>query len=675
MELLSAGSNEYLQLCHQNFHNTLISPAFKLNTMNLVNISLGKSVCAALYNDGSAFVWGNNIDGQLGIGDSNAIVGEPTKVNGLPPLIDIKCGHSDSIILLSEDGEIFTASKVSKSFIPVFSIEEQCTAIFGSNNCFAIGDSGKIYRIDKITDKSEVIVSFFHIPFVKNIKKVISLKNGSIFVLTNDGRTFSINQSTSNIQNTSNMKDDEENNSHDLNESLIFREILQEENVIDISGNFDHFLALTNNNSVYSSGENSYGQLGITIDNSSPPILNFDFVFHKIQLFENLKRKDKIIAIEAGHLCSLFLSEKGKLWNSGCLPFLDHKNEKMFAPEKLKNIKEVKSIFLGFDFLFIQKGGIPMFSRRIQFNDDDGIFSYKVQLPPRGIQNLINRQFPLSKPFILIFPKYYKMRKTRQKHEKYEDFEEIQDIRDYFDIIELKMLNTLFLSPKIMKIAKNSDNTLRSFNVGIPLDIYSEKQKTEILKKITLLSNGQEITVNDLVEALFFEQFSIKIENEELFDFIEPIRKNSKINLFNILTLMKQEMAFFSNIEQNAFQFVCDNFFEIIKISKNEIKNMDSSILSMILNKIPQMHRSNPHKIFNEDIFLDFLLELYADKQVNANVFEIVDFSRLSETSLKKFIDIFDYSDLNEVIWKKISNTINISQNHPVNSKFRQYKT
>ncbi|XP_028968234.1 probable E3 ubiquitin-protein ligase HERC4 [Galendromus occidentalis] len=104
------GSNSKGQLGNGEGQESRLSPRFvkTLAPFTVVQIACGSNHCLALLNNGALYAWGDNGNGQLGIGT----VGEPQRVPvevtnllGLP-LSQIACGANHSMVL-SKSGVIF----------------------------------------------------------------------------------------------------------------------------------------------------------------------------------------------------------------------------------------------------------------------------------------------------------------------------------------------------------------------------------------------------------------------------------------------------------------------------------------------------------------------------------------------------------------------------------------
>lgn len=83
-----------------------------------------------------------------------------------------------------------------------------------------------------------------------------------------------------------------------------------------------HVLLLTEDNVVYTSGWNKYGQLGTSKSGSSSKIVkiveNEQTDYCEVQSFHRIEFPEKIISLNASGRHSLFLSESGRVYGTGC---------------------------------------------------------------------------------------------------------------------------------------------------------------------------------------------------------------------------------------------------------------------------------------------------------------------------------------------------------------------
>lgn len=211
------GNNRDGQLGDGTYEENLV-PKKIYNLNNIVQISVGQGHTLALTESGQVWAWGDNARGQVG-NNSNSSINRPIKVAGLSGIRQISAGASHSIALKS-DGTIWT---------------------WGSNEYGQLG-------IGKGTEQMSSPVKVKNISGVRQISagaefNVALLENGRIKAWGNgeygemgDGSTSARYIPTSYIENLNNVK--------------------------QVSAGWNHAVALLQDGTVWTWGENTDGALG-----------------------------------------------------------------------------------------------------------------------------------------------------------------------------------------------------------------------------------------------------------------------------------------------------------------------------------------------------------------------------------------------------------------------------
>lgn len=149
----------------------------------------------------------------------------------------------------------------------------------------------------------------------------------------------------------------------------------------------------------------------------------------------------------------------------------------------------------------------------------------------------------------------------------------------------------------------------------------------------------------------------LKIEYSMYFKKLGNIDEYLRLNQLSIESAIPN-LRFIIDQYKNRFNelFVTDDQFRSIisfisshfsEISKEEMSELPIEILNEIISR-------ESLKITDEDSLLDFILELYVKDKRYATLLSKVLFCNLNEYSIKKFIKIFSFKDLNLEIWNSI---------------------
>ena len=99
------GSNEYGVLGDEELSMSA-EPVEVDGVGSVVDVSLGAFHGCALTNAGDVYCWGSNANGQLGIGEVGGIVTEPTRVEKLEQVAEVRAGGAHSCARTT-DGEVY----------------------------------------------------------------------------------------------------------------------------------------------------------------------------------------------------------------------------------------------------------------------------------------------------------------------------------------------------------------------------------------------------------------------------------------------------------------------------------------------------------------------------------------------------------------------------------------
>lgn len=257
-EVYSWGLNSYGQLGIGSSVYNQLTPLKIQNLTNVVSIDAGSAHSIALKSDGTVWTWGANYAGQLGHG-TTIERSVPVQVPNLTNVISISAGFTHSLALKS-DGTVWS---------------------WGNNDYGRLGDGTETKRLSPVQVKS-----------LSNVK-AISAGNMHSIALKNDGTIWGWGSNNNGqLGNTNNTW-------------YNFTPV-QAPGIIGIklvSAGENHTIVLKDDNTVWSFGSNSYGQLGRT----SEEYMNAPLQVEEVNASN----------VEAGYSHTLVTKSDGSVWSWG----------------------------------------------------------------------------------------------------------------------------------------------------------------------------------------------------------------------------------------------------------------------------------------------------------------------------------------------------------------------
>ena len=247
-----------------------------------IQISLGYKFSVALKQDGTVWSWGQNNDGELGLGNTTEY-DEPQQITDITEKItDVKTGYYHSIAL-TEKGEVYT---------------------WGYNGNGQLGNGTR--------EDSLVPVK---VTGLKNVTKVNAYKYMTI-ALTQNGEVYAwgsgygakpvkLNFTRKIIDVSGNLVLAENRKAYNLDETKSYGKDL-----IKVVCGYNHYLGLTSDGEVYAWGSNSYGQLGNGNNTSSSTAV-------KVVTPDGKSNMTNIVDISAGDSYSIITDKDGKVYTFG----------------------------------------------------------------------------------------------------------------------------------------------------------------------------------------------------------------------------------------------------------------------------------------------------------------------------------------------------------------------
>ena len=220
-ELYSFGDNADGQLGIGNFEDCY-SPQKIESLSDIESIRCGGNFVFCISFENKLFTWGDNIFGQLGLGFDGTVENLPILCSNRPDnIIDIKCGWSHTLTLTSNQ-EVFSCGGDEDGQLGRVTSEQNCKSSFFG-------------KIDSLTEIKRIECGCFHSMCIDNYDQLYVFgynKYGELGLGDTDSR-----------------------------EKPIKHPILL--NVIDISSGGNHTFIKNVNNEIYGFGRNDKAQLGI----------------------------------------------------------------------------------------------------------------------------------------------------------------------------------------------------------------------------------------------------------------------------------------------------------------------------------------------------------------------------------------------------------------------------
>lgn len=270
LNLLCKKCNTFLSIA------TLFLLSFALFANNtsasvMPQVSAGSFHTAALKSIGTVWVWGNNTNGQLGDG-TNTDSTTPVQVSNLSDAIAIACGYWHTVALKS-DGTVWT---------------------WGNNTYGQLGDgtnddSNTPVQVSNISDVVAIACGDWHTIAMKSDGTVWAWGNNFYGQLGDETKTNSTTPVQVRNSDSSVLSD-----------------------VIAIACGYWHSIALKQDGSVWTWGNNTYGQLGdaTNVDKTTP--VEVSSLSNDVDV-----NVDMVKPIAGGHWHSIALKSDGTVWAWG----------------------------------------------------------------------------------------------------------------------------------------------------------------------------------------------------------------------------------------------------------------------------------------------------------------------------------------------------------------------
>lgn len=235
---------------------------------NIAQVVASSQTSMALASNGKVFAWGNNIYGQIGIGDTTKICSFPREIKGLPEIQKIATSLYISMAL-DKDGNVWIWGTIFiddfKEVAPIFSssvpqkmnLSNIIDITCGSYHCVAVSSTGEVYTwgrnaVGMLGDGTNVHrVEPKIISGINNVKRVLAGYYHTI-ALSNNNTLYSWGY---------NLHGELGKGSSGIS-GLTPSIIPSLQNVVDMAIGGSHNLCLLSDETLWAWGENYSGQLG-----------------------------------------------------------------------------------------------------------------------------------------------------------------------------------------------------------------------------------------------------------------------------------------------------------------------------------------------------------------------------------------------------------------------------
>ena len=309
------------EIMYSSFTITPVHSSFDISSISSLSICGDHSV--AIIKNGTILATGNNNKGEIYPSIPQVTLTGFTSFeirdehNNLLHPISASCGYNFTVYLVSlEKGSNENRLALSYSYIktdtPLFlnTGKSNPVALFsGFTKAAAIDSDGKVlFDLHTFSEKRTTQLEAVSLPDGDKAVKVACC-SVSFFVLGLSGRLFEVEPDEFELE---------------------FNEVeeLHGEKIVDVSGIYDHCLALTENGTVFGFGSNKYGKLGLGEN------------IEETSVFTEISSLNQITAVCAGTNHSLFQTSEGKVFACGYNKFgelfTDSPTEDVLTPIEVK---------------------------------------------------------------------------------------------------------------------------------------------------------------------------------------------------------------------------------------------------------------------------------------------------------------------------------------------------
>lgn len=267
----------------------MCTPALAVNVnTTAVSIDGGLAHSIALGSDGNVYVWGDNTNGQLGLGSDIARQETPTKVPDLTSVTAVAAGYNFCLALRFNGTVVGWGNGLYKTPTEVVGLERVVAISAGQMSCLALTADGRVFQWEFGKQWPAQVYG------MQNVVAISAGGNHNM-ALTRNGNvwTWGFNERGQLGDGTT-------------TERQTPKQVGGLLDIVDIAAGVNHSLAVDFHGNVYAWGDNAYYQLGrkdLTAQDNLTPM--------------KVSGVDKAVQVVAGNGSSMALTSNGQVYSWG----------------------------------------------------------------------------------------------------------------------------------------------------------------------------------------------------------------------------------------------------------------------------------------------------------------------------------------------------------------------
>lgn len=222
--------------------------------------------------------------------------------------------------------------------------------------------------------------------------------------------------------------------------------------------------------------------------------------------------------------------------------------------------------------------------------------------------------------------------------------------RLFADLLSPRINSLHFTDPTNEKFMINT-KTQGHFSKFLKLLNFEQIQFDET--EIPFISEVTNILGNNYIQFAFQRQ-----EDQSELTLSSSLSNLKKLELYEITNIYQAE---------KDIDFISTHFCELSEEEEEELIQLTPKIIERIFGHNDLMLKS-------EDQLLRIINKLYESDSNNCFLYEYVQFEKVSDQIISEFITIFDYNDMNHVIWEHISKRLKKELKNTNNNNEQRYK-